>query len=147
MQALHGLDEQVRRVMDEVLLGLVGEAEELPPLVAAADTPLFCAVSIRGGWSGQVIVQASLGLAGLAASRMFGDEATNPVCLRDAQDALREIANIVAGNLKPLFGEANTLGLPEDLLGDVTYPEAPPLAKAVINHAEGRLEVRVFETV
>ena len=147
MPASETLEEEVRQLMDEVLIGLVGDATPLPPLEAAAETQLCCGVRIQGGFSGQVIVQASLGLASLAALRMFGDEVSNPLSIRDAQDALREIANIVAGNLKPLFGESNTLGLPEDLPGDLTYPEAPQLAKAVINHADGRLEVRVFETV
>jgi CheY-specific phosphatase CheX len=147
MLEMSGLEAEVRRVMEEVLAGLVGEVEPTPQLPAAADIALSCGVRIQGGWSGQVIVQASLGLAGLAASRMFGDDASVPLSIRDAQDALREIANIVAGNLKPLFGEANTLGLPEDLPGDVTYPQAPQLAQAVIEHGPGRLEVRVFETV
>jgi hypothetical protein len=78
---------------------------------------------------------------------MFGDDARITRSGSDAQDALREIANIVAGNLKPLFGDHNTLGLPEDLPSDVTYPQLPQLATATVLHGGGRLEVRVFETL
>jgi CheY-specific phosphatase CheX len=147
MQTVEGLEGELHRVMEEVLTGLVGDPDELPSLGVQASTLLSCSVRIRGGWDGQVIVQASLGLASLAALRMFGDDARITRSASDAQDALREIANIVAGNLKPLFGEENTLGLPEDLRGDVTYPHAHQLARAVIEHGDGRLEVRVFETM
>jgi CheY-specific phosphatase CheX len=144
---MEGLDEELRRVMEEVLTGLLGETDDVPTLGVKSTVMLSCCVQIRGGWNGQVIVQASLGLASLAAIRMFGDDVRITRSARDAQDALREITNIVAGNLKPLFGEENTLGLPEDLPGDVTFPLVPQRAHAVIEHLDGRLEVRVFETM
>jgi CheY-specific phosphatase CheX len=135
--------------MEEVLLGLLGDETDLPRLPQLPDSAgvLACSVRIRGGWNGQVIVHASLSLASLAALHMFGDDARITRSGSDAQDALREIANIVAGNLKPLFGEHNTLGLPEDLPGDVTYPQVPHLATATVQHAAGRLEVRVFKAL
>jgi hypothetical protein len=143
---MESLNYELQQVMEEVLVSLLGETFDVPP--AAADEPLLtCAVCIRGGWNGQVIVQASLGLAGLAATRMFGKESSASDSQIDAQDALREIANIVAGNVKPLFGQSNDLGLPQDLPMNSLYP--PPttqLAQAVVQHGGGSLEVRVFET-
>ena len=149
MNTLAELDSELRTVMEEVLLGLLGDETDLPRLPQLPDSAggLACSVRIRGGWNGQVIVHASLGLANLAALHMFGDDARITRSGTDAQDALREIANIVAGNLKPLFGDHNTLGLPEDLPGDVTYPELPQLATATVQHRAGRLEVRVFEAL
>jgi hypothetical protein len=142
---MESLDEELRQLMEEVLVSLLGEAFEVPP--GAADEPLLsCAVFIAGGWNGQVIVQASLGLAALAATRMFGKESSVLESQTDAQDALREIANIVAGNLKPLFGQSNNLGLPEDLPVNSLYPPSAQLAQAVVQHGTGSLEVRVFET-
>jgi CheY-specific phosphatase CheX len=147
MNTLAGLDSELRTVMEEVLLGLLGDEDDLPtfPKLPESAGGLACSVRIRGGWNGQVIVHASLSLASLAALRMFGDDARITRSGSDAQDALREIANIVAGNLKPLFGEHNTLGLPENLPGDITYPALPQVATATVHHGAGRLEVRVFE--
>jgi hypothetical protein len=131
--------------MEEVLIGLLGDSSDLSSFPTIAGDLLSCSVRIQGGWNGQVVVHASLGLASLAALHMFGDDARITRSGRDAQDALREIANIVAGHLKPLFGEENTLGLPEDMPGDVTYPQAPQIATATVHRGSGRLEVRVFE--
>jgi len=156
---MEGINLELEQVMQEVLLSLLGEPDEnarsddaagdaydaSPPEAAQGEPRLTCAVNIRGGWNGQVIVQASLGLASLAATRMFGAQASSVLAQTDAQDALREIANIVAGNLKPLFGHSNDLGLPEDLSVDSLFPPSAELAQAVVQHRSGSLEVRVFE--
>jgi CheY-specific phosphatase CheX len=134
-------------LMEEVLVGLLGDETDLSILPTVPGDLLACTVAIRGGWNGQVVVHASLGLASLAALHMFGADARITRSGRDAQDALREIANIVAGHLKPLLGEENTLGTPEDVPGDVTYPQAPQVATATVYRGSGRLEVRVFETL
>jgi hypothetical protein len=160
---MQDLELELHTVMEEVLLSLLGEELDpsppqaawggSPPQAASGGSPpqaasgprLTCTVRIHGGWNGQVIVQASLGLADLAARRMFGKEHRASSSRQDAQDALREIANIVAGNLKPLFGQSNNLGLPEDLPVDSIHPPSA-LAQAVVQHGYGSLEVRVFET-
>jgi hypothetical protein len=161
---MQDLELELHSVMEEVLLSLLGEdlepsspplaavgfspqqaAVDLSPPQAAEGPPLTCAVRITGGWNGQVIVQASLGLADLAARRMFGNQHRACNARQDAQDALREIANIVAGNLKPLFGQSNDLGLPEDLPVDSIHAPSA-LAQAVVQRGSGSLEVRVFET-
>jgi hypothetical protein len=173
---MQDLELELHNVMEEVLTSLLGEEfdpappraaiDRSPPQAPSGGSPpqapsggsppqaasgprLTCAVRIHGGWNGQVVVQASLGLADLAARRMFGKEhrASNSRqdSRQDAQDALREIANIVAGNLMPLFGEFNNLGLPEDLPVDSIHPPSS-LAHAVVQHGCGSLEVRVFET-
>jgi CheY-specific phosphatase CheX len=157
---IDGLEDELRRVAEEVLLGLIG-APALDPasftvtIAANAKLELACAVRIRGGWNGRVVVMSSRGLADVVAQHMFGRSAgADPEResqlaqnAQDAQDALREIANIVAGNLKPLFGDHNQLGLPEDLPADLSLQPRAAVAQVVIERAEGQLEVRVFETV
>jgi CheY-specific phosphatase CheX len=160
---MQDLELELHNVMEEVLTSLLGEEfDPSPPRAAIDRSPphapsdgsppqaasgprLTCAVRIHGGWNGQVVVQASLGLADLAARRMFGKEHRAQDSRQDAQDALREIANIVAGNLMPLFGEFNNLGLPEDLPVDSIHSPSS-LAQAVVQRGCGSLEVRVFET-
>jgi CheY-specific phosphatase CheX len=139
------LEREVVQVMESVLLGLLGE--ELDPPPALRDGPnLTCAVGIRGEWQGQVVVQVSYNLACVAVAKMFGVPPAQPVSAQDAQDALCEIANILAGNIKPLLGEANELGFPEDVSGaELSFPAASQLARASIRRNDGRLEVRVLE--
>jgi CheY-specific phosphatase CheX len=145
---MEGLEEELRRVMEEVLLGLLGEPpDRRPSLPPAPNARLVCAIQIRGGWQGEVLVWASRGLASLVADRMFGADRTEPSGERDARDALREVANIVAGNLKPLFGDHNVLGLPEDLPSDTSHTPDGQLAQVKVHHGNGELEVRVFETM
>jgi CheY-specific phosphatase CheX len=151
---IEGLEGELRRVMEEVLLGLIGAAplDGPAPLDAPAKAELACAVRIRGGWNGRVVVMASRGLANVVARNMFESPPTagperESQYARNAQDALREIANIVAGNLKPLFGDHNQLGLPEDLPADLSLQPRAAVAHVIVERPEGQLEVRVFETV
>lgn len=140
------LESDVRTVMEEVLRGLLGELITPPPQGAPL-IQLACGVSIDGGWRGQVVVGATLGLASLVAAEMFGADLNGPPTRRDAQDALREVANIVAGNLKPLLGDHNTLGIPVDLTPDAEGARRSAIAHATVLHADGALEVSVFQSV
>jgi hypothetical protein len=140
------LESDVRTVVEEVLLGLLGELITPPPCDAPLSR-LACGVSIDGGWRGQVVVGATLGLASLVAAEMFGRDLPGPPTPRDAQDALREVANIVAGNLKPLLGDHNSLGLPVDLQPDAQSDHGPAIAHATVLHGDGVLEVSVFQSV
>ena len=138
------LQSDLPRVLDEVMVGLLGERDEdtAPP---AADGFLSCRVTIRGGFEGEVIVSATLGLASSVAEQMFEDELDGRPTYNDARDALREVANIIAGNLKPLFGANNQLGLPEDLAQN--HHELPnQLATCTLEHPAGVLKVVVYTT-
>lgn len=139
------LQSDLPRVLNEVMFGLLGEHEEdfAPPTASAF---LSCRVHIRGGFSGEVIVSATLSLASTIAEQMFEDEldGRRPT-YQDARDALREVANIVAGNLKPLFGANNQLGLPEDLAENHDVPPSE-LATCTLEHPAGVLKVVVYTT-
>jgi CheY-specific phosphatase CheX len=143
------LEAALHTVAQEVLSGVLGA----PPVAIGTprthDARLACAVSIDGDWHGHVVVSATLSLASLTASEMFGDDLPGVPTERDAQDALREIANIVAGNLKPLFGGHNTLGLPVDMSPASLPPTAASaaLARASVPHGDGVLEVSVYRAV
>jgi hypothetical protein len=102
-------------------------------------------VQIHGGFEGHVVIRASFAMAATIAQRMFGDDLAGPPTGQDAQEALREVSNIVAGNLKPLFGEHLSLGLPEDLDND--NGSGRRLGQAAAEHPFGRLEVRVYAAV
>ena len=139
------LPHEVRQIANQVLLALAGEDEadldvSLPPPHGAR---LACCVRIDGSFRGQVLVHATPGLAVLVARRMFGAEPATPFA-EETLEALRELTNIVGGNIKPLLGPGNELSLPEDLPLDAPCPPLSPLAESVVEHSGQRLEVRVF---
>jgi hypothetical protein len=142
---MQSLPQEVRRIAGEVLLALAGEdvagsdANETLP----SGSRLACCVRIEGPFRGQVLVHATPGLTLLVARRMFGHDPATPFAA-ESQEALREITNILAGNIKPLLGKRTQLFLPEDLPLDAACPPLQPLAESVVEHAGQRLEVRVF---
>ena len=72
---------------------------------------LTASVGISGAWTGEVMLRCDQALGRAVAACLFGvaeEEADREM----VQDALGEMANIVAGNLKPLFGGKCRLGLP-----------------------------------
>lgn len=131
--------------MSEVVFGLLGDSDNFaaPP---ANDNFISCRVAISGGFEGEVIVSATRALATSIAGRMFEDELAGQPTFQDARDALREVSNIVAGNLKPLFGENNQLGLPEDQAENArSLPDE--LATSTLDHPAGVLRVVVYTTL
>ena len=131
--------------MSEVIFGLLGDTDNYaaPP---ANDTFMSCRVTIRGRFEGEVIVSATRALATSIAARMFEDELDGQPSLQDARDALREVSNIVAGNLKPLFGENNQLGLPEDQ-AESAHSLPDEIATSTLDHPAGVLRVVVYTTL
>jgi CheY-specific phosphatase CheX len=140
------LDAELPRVMQEVIFGLLGDTAAANDSNAADRKPIACRVAIRGAFQGEVIVSATLGLARSIAEQMFEDELQGPPTDRDARDAVREVSNIVAGNLKPLFGENNQLGLPEDQ-AENSHLFNTQLADASVEHATGVLKVVVYTSL
>jgi hypothetical protein len=139
------LGGELPRLMSEVIYGLLGENDNYsaPP---ANDDFISCRVAIRGGFEGEVIVSATRALATTVAGRMFEDELDGQPTFQDARDAVREISNIVAGNLKPLFGENNQLGLPEDQ-AENAHSLPDQLATSTLDHPAGVLRVVVYTTL
>ena len=71
-------------------------------------------VDVTGAFCGSVVVGCSEGLARRLAAQMFGLEAGS-VTVEDIRDATRELANIVAGNLKILMPPPSEIGLPREI--------------------------------
>lgn len=102
------LSQVVEAVWDQVL--------ELPvrPTAPPADesTPdLSVCVHITGGWNGAVLFWPSDRFAGRASARLFAIAETE-VTPADVQDAMAELGNIVAGNLKSILPGPSALSLP-----------------------------------
>lgn len=141
------LELELGRVLQEVITSLLGDSTALPDGGGLSDRRIACRVAIHdaeGAVVRHLAAVATFGLAERLAGYMFGADLMGPPSLVDAQEALREVSNMVAGNLKPLFGERCTLGLPEDVPSDVQLSGRGQLAETTIKHATGTLEVRVY---
>ena len=68
-------------------------------------------VEITGAWNGKVLLHGSERLARSAAAVIFGGE-PGSVTEQDQFDAIYELSNIIAGNIKSLLPEPCQLSLP-----------------------------------
>jgi CheY-specific phosphatase CheX len=72
-------------------------------------------VSIDGAWNGAVMVRCPITLATTLTASMF--QAASPPTFDDVRDALGELTNMVAGNVKALLPSPCNLSLPAVALG------------------------------
>jgi hypothetical protein len=112
----------VQTLGESLLVEPVLPAEDQAPV--PADT-MGSSVEVRGAFCGRVTVACSAALARVVASRMFGGTDTN-VTSAEIVDAVREVANVIAGNVKGLLPVPSDIGLPYDELpADLYDPEVP----------------------
>ncbi len=104
----------------EMVLGL--EIRRRSGASAILGRVLVGAVTIEGAWRGQVVFECPEDLARLAASIMLGERPAD-VSERDASDAVRELTNITAGNLKSILPGPCTLGVPDVTAGSFAPDE------------------------
>jgi len=76
-----------------------------------SETRLASAVTLEGGATGRFTLACSLALARRAAAHMFG-EPDHQIEIERVQDAVAELTNVVAGNLKSLLSGESRLGTP-----------------------------------
>ncbi len=99
----------VARTLGETLLAAPCDPHYGP--AALGRHPQASRVDVTGAFCGSVVVGCSESLARRLAAQMFGlDE--GDVNLDDIVDATRELANVVAGNLKILMPPPSEIGLP-----------------------------------
>lgn len=105
--------EDIVRTIWETLLGLPVEQGEGD--VGKADSMVTSIVHVHGAWNGAVVLQCPGTLSASLAGAMFqsdgmpsGDE---------IRDALGELANMVAGNMKALLPQPSTISLPAVAFG------------------------------
>ena len=113
----HLLDgETVTAVAGEVWSALVGEEEYLLPgygPVAPGISGPSSWVSVTGPWNGLVVLTCDeAGTADLTRSVLQMGTDEEPTA-EDVDDVLRELANILGGNVKSLLPGPSSLGLPE----------------------------------
>jgi chemotaxis protein CheX len=129
------ISESAARVF-ELTLGLPVVAG--PIEVDEQSKQLVACIGIQGTWHGALTLQVDETLAKLAASAMFliDELETGP---SEITDALGELANQLAGNLKGVLAEGASMGLPTVTQGAdwrLTVVGSRPVAEAVL-HSNG----------
>jgi chemotaxis protein CheX len=81
-----------------------------------SDHGVTALVQLEGAWQGAVMLQCSTALAARLTGIMFDTKET-PV-RDDVRDALGELANMVAGNIKAVLTQPSSLGLPVVAFGN-----------------------------
>jgi chemotaxis protein CheX len=110
--------EEIVLMIWETLFELPLETSDDRDLTGGATVTSF--VHIDGAWRGVVMLQCPMALASGLTRAMFEggtDGSTDEVDEADVRDALGEIANMVAGNVKALLPEPCTISLPAVALG------------------------------
>lgn len=82
----------------------------------AEDRTLTGCVQLTGDFEGAVMLYCTRGLARQVASVMFEVEPDN-LTVEEIQDALGEVTNMAAGNIKPLLPGTSRLSLPSVVEG------------------------------
>ncbi len=113
--------------------------------------PEHCAigasVQFAGDWSGALVISCDSHLAHEAAAAMFGCD-VDSIDPDELSDALGELANMIAGNVKPLLPAAAMLSLPTVVQGSdlrLGVTGASPALSLAWHRAESVLSVAIYE--
>jgi CheY-specific phosphatase CheX len=79
------------------------------------DSTVTGCIQIDGAWRGAVLIQCPFALASTLTAVMFAADGAPP--MEDVRDAIGELTNMVAGNIKSLLPERCQISLPAVALG------------------------------
>ncbi len=109
--------EQLNRIVDNIFADMLHISVEY--LGPASDEelsalPMGAVVHVIGEWLGSVVVHTDRNFANLIASSMFSTQTAN-VQKEQIDDSLREVANMIGGNVKSLSMDRSVLSQPKTL--------------------------------
>lgn len=79
------------------------------------DSQMTCLVHLHGAFQGAVMIECSEALGSLLTAAML--QAEGPPDTADMTDALGELANVFAGNVKALLAQPSSISLPTVAFG------------------------------
>lgn len=108
---------------------------------------LLGCVNLSGVWKGRIEVRLAEGLA-LAATSAMLMQPLEAVGEADTLDAIREIANMIAGGIKSALPRPCSMTVPESAVANeslCTRPSSDDTLTVAFSHESGGLMVRVWE--
>lgn len=120
----------------QAMLGFNLQPGTLPAAIDLADGFFTGKVEISGAWNGVMLLHGSGKLAHSAAAAIFFANSPLEVTPQDRRDAMYELTNVIANNIKELLPRPCQLSLPQVM---PTTPEGLEVA-----HAE-RVSELVFD--
>ncbi len=139
--------EALGQIVTDIWTSMLGFPVEArgEPMDVNGTRHLSASVQISGGWEGTVLVSCPEALAQRVAGVMFDTpEASDD----EIRDALGEVANMTAGNVKALVESYCRLSLPMVAEGRelaISIPGSKVVAQANFDCGEDPLSVEVFE--
>lgn len=121
-----------REVMEQVITGVLDGFLGIP--VQAGTEISRCTgacvrIDIDGSWQGRIVVGASPGMLASICAAMFKTDSAQQDEV-DQCDSLKEVANILAGNIKAMLPAPSSLAIPE-YLGTLTVAPLACVMRAV----------------
>ena len=127
-------NEEVERLMQDIWSTILSDESLMPiapsPELLAHGRAVLACVSITGTTNATVQVACTAGLAGRVAQSMF-QLGAGEVTDAEIRDALGEIANMTAGNIKAVVPGPSQLGLPVVCEGNDVVARVPSSHVAV----------------
>jgi CheY-specific phosphatase CheX len=139
------IEDEIRDITQTIWASLFQNTIEVDPTPTGAAPEVTSVVHIDGAWRGAVVVQCGMELATRLTQVLFQSDAPS---FADVCDALGEVTNMLAGNLKAVLAEPSVLSLPAVARGsdyEVALPRTSEIV-AVPMTCDGRpFAVRLFE--
>jgi len=123
---------QLGEIVQSIWSSMLGIEAELDATAVVPNGPerhVTACVHFTGGWEGSVVLECPETLGLEAASLMFAMEPSE-TGLSEMKDALGELANMVAGNVKPLLPNPCQISMPTVVDG-VEYEVSLPGARQI----------------
>jgi len=143
---MKALQESLEPTIIDIWASLFSLEAVAEPMTDVHATYVGC-VHLAGVVSGTIVIQCDAPLARLVAARMF-DIAQDDASDDDIRDAIGEITNIAAGNLKAALSDPTVLSLPTVVQGtdfSTHLPNSHLVASRMFSCGADRFSVSVFE--
>ena len=109
-------------VMEQVIAGVLDDFLGIlvePVMTTSGCSGVCVRVDIDGSWQGRIVVGANAGMLSRICTAMFKTEPAQQDEV-DQRDGLKEVANIVAGNIKAMLPAPSSLAIPEYMGAETT---------------------------
>lgn len=142
-------ENEVRQITEDTWKIVLGEELQLLPGHLAPNEipdPIATCANITGDWDLAVVLYCSAKVAHHAATAMFGAAEANTT-IDDIHDAMCELINIIAGNLKGILSGSTHLALPNLVKGSdfkLMFPRHVLLSEAHFGYRDEPLLVMLL---